>query len=417
MHMSYLQTIDPEIASIIEQEKNRQMRGIELIASENLVSQAVLTANASIMTNKYAEGYPGKRYYGGCIFHDMAENLARDRVCGLFGAEHANVQPHSGSQANMAVYFATLKPGDKILSMNLSQGGHLSHGSPVNFSGIIYEAHQYGVDLETEVMDYGQIHEMARKVKPKIVICGASAYPREIDFKAFGEIAEDVGAYCLADIAHIAGLISSGLHPTSVGFTTFTTSTTHKTLRGPRGGFILCDEEWAKPIDKAVFPGMQGGPLMQTITAKAVCFKEAATSEFKTYAKQVITNARALAETLTDNGFRLVSGGTDNHLCLLDLTNLGLTGLEAENALGKAGITVNKNTIPNEQKSPFVTSGLRVGTPAVTSRGMKEEEMRCIGDWISRVLKDSSNAKLQDEVRGEVETMASRYTIFPEVSP
>jgi len=417
MHMSYLQTIDPEIASIIEQEKNRQMTGIELIASENLVSQAVLTANASIMTNKYAEGYPGKRYYGGCIFHDMAENLARDRVCGLFGAEHANVQPHSGSQANMAVYFATLKPGDKILSMNLSQGGHLSHGSPVNFSGIIYEAHQYGVDLETEVMDYGQIHEMARKVKPKIVICGASAYPREIDFKAFGEIAEDVGAYCLADIAHIAGLISSGLHPTSVGFTTFTTSTTHKTLRGPRGGFILCDEEWAKPIDKAVFPGMQGGPLMQTITAKAVCFKEAATSEFKTYAKQVITNARALAETLTDNGFRLVSGGTDNHLCLLDLTNLGLTGLEAENALGKAGITVNKNTIPNEQKSPFVTSGLRVGTPAVTSRGMKEEEMRCIGDWISRVLKDSSNAKLQDEVRGEVETMASRYTIFPEVSP
>ncbi len=415
--MSYLQTIDPEIASIIEQEKNRQMTGIELIASENLVSQAVLTANASIMTNKYAEGYPGKRYYGGCIFHDMAENLARDRVCGLFGAEHANVQPHSGSQANMAVYFATLKPGDKILSMNLSQGGHLSHGSPVNFSGIIYEAHQYGVDLETEVMDYGQIHEMARKVKPKIVICGASAYPREIDFKAFGEIAEDVGAYCLADIAHIAGLISSGLHPTSVGFTTFTTSTTHKTLRGPRGGFILCDEEWAKPIDKAVFPGMQGGPLMQTITAKAVCFKEAATSEFKTYAKQVITNARALAETLTDNGFRLVSGGTDNHLCLLDLTNLGLTGLEAENALGKAGITVNKNTIPNEQKSPFVTSGLRVGTPAVTSRGMKEEEMRCIGDWISRVLKDSSNAKLQDEVRGEVETMASRYTIFPEVSP
>lgn len=280
----------------------------------------------------------------------MAENLARDRVCGLFGAEHANVQPHSGSQANMAVYFATLKPGDKILSMNLSQGGHLSHGSPVNFSGIIYEAHQYGVDLETEVMDYGQIHEMARKVKPKIVICGASAYPREIDFKAFGEIAEDVGAYCLADIAHIAGLISSGLHPTSVGFTTFTTSTTHKTLRGPRGGFILCDEEWAKPIDKAVFPGMQGGPLMQTITAKAVCFKEAATSEFKTYAKQVITNARALAETLTDNGFRLVSGGTDNHLCLLDLTNLGLTGLEAENALGKAGITVNKNTIPNNRK-------------------------------------------------------------------
>lgn len=413
--MSYLQKIDPEIASIIERERKRQTTGLEMIASENLVSPAVLTANASIMTNKYAEGYPGKRYYGGCEFHDMAENLARDRVCSLFGAEHANVQPHSGTQANMAVYFATLKPGDKILSMNLSQGGHLSHGSPVNFSGMIYDAHQYGVDLKTEVMDYGQIHEMAKKVKPKIVVCGASAYPREIDFKVFGEIAEDIDAYCLADIAHIAGLISSGLHPTSVGVTTFTTSTTHKTLRGPRGGFILCDETWAKSIDKAVFPGMQGGPLMQTITAKAVCFKEAATPEFKLYAKQIIKNARALAETLMDSGLRLVSGGTDNHLCLLDLTNLGITGLEAENALGKAGITVNKNTIPNEQKSPFVTSGLRVGTPAVTSRGMKEEEMRQIGNWISRVLKDITNTCLQDEIRTEVETMASRYTIFPEI--
>jgi len=413
--MSYLQKTDPEIASIIEREQKRQTTGLELIASENLVSQAVLVANASIMTNKYAEGYPGKRYYGGCEFHDMAENLARDRVCNLFGAEHANVQPHSGTQANMAVYFATLKPGDKILSMNLSQGGHLSHGSPVNFSGIIYDAHQYGVDLKTEVMDYGQIHEMAKKVKPKIVVCGASAYPREIDFKAFGEIAQDIDAYCLADIAHIAGLISSGLHPTSVGVTTFTTSTTHKTLRGPRGGFILCDETWAKSIDKAVFPGMQGGPLMQTITAKAVCFKEASTPEFKLYAKQIIKNARALAETLIDNGLRLVSGGTDNHLCLLDLTNLGITGLEAENALGKAGITVNKNTIPNEQKSPFVTSGLRVGTPAVTSRGMKEEEMRHIGDWISRVLKDITNIQLQDEIKTEVETMASRYPIFPEI--
>ncbi len=417
MNMSHLKTVDPEIASLISQEENRQKMGLELIASENLVSKAILDANASILTNKYAEGYPGKRYYGGCEFHDRAENLARDRACSLFGAQHANVQPHSGSQANMAVYFATLKPGDTILSMNLSQGGHLSHGSPVNFSGIIYHAHQYGVDLKTEVMDYGQIGEMARQIKPKIIVCGASAYPREIDFKAFGEIALEVGAYCMADIAHIAGLVSSGLHPTSVGVTTFTTSTTHKTLRGPRGGFILCDDEWAAPIDKAVFPGMQGGPLMQTIAAKAVCFAEAATPQFKTYAKQVIANARALATNLTENGFRLVSGGTDNHLCLLDLTNIGITGLEAETALGKAGITVNKNTIPNEQKSPFVTSGLRVGTPAVTSRGMKEDEMRRIGDWIARVLKDSTNTRIQEEVRKEVEAMAGQYTIYPEIHP
>jgi glycine hydroxymethyltransferase len=415
MHMAYLEKIDPEIAEIIEKETNRQINGLELIASENLVSRAVLESMGSILTNKYAEGYPGKRYYGGCEFHDMAENLARDRACSLFGAQHANVQPHSGSQANMAVYFSTLKPKDKILSMNLSQGGHLSHGSPVNFSGIIYEVTQYGVDLKTEKMDYGAIAEIARKVKPKIIVCGASAYPREIDFKAFAEIASENDAYCVADIAHIAGLCAVGIHPSPVGLTTFTTSTTHKTLRGPRGGFILCDKEWAQPIDKAVFPGMQGGPLMHIIAAKAVCFKEASTKEFKQYAEQVVKNSRALAESLKGHGVRLVSGGTDNHLSLLDLTNFGLTGLEAEQALGKAGITVNKNTIPNETKSPFVTSGLRVGTPAVTSRGMKEDEMKQIGDWIAAVLRDIKNDSLQTKIAVEVKAMATRYPIFPDL--
>jgi glycine hydroxymethyltransferase len=412
--MAYLEKIDPEISEIIKNETNRQINGLELIASENLASRAVLQATGSILTNKYAEGYPGKRYYGGCEFHDMAENLARDRACSLFGAEHANVQPHSGSQANMAVYFSALKPGDKILSMNLSQGGHLSHGSPVNFSGQIYDVQQYGVDLKTETMDYGQIGEMAKKVKPKMIVCGASAYPREIDFKAFAEIANDVGAYCVADIAHIAGLCAAGIHPTPVGSATFTTSTTHKTLRGPRGGFVLCDKEWAQPIDKAVFPGMQGGPLMHIIAAKAVCFKEASTKEFKKYAEQVVKNSKVLAESLNTHGVRLVSGGTDNHLCLLDLTSFGLTGLEAEQALGRAGITVNKNTIPNETKSPFVTSGLRVGTPAVTSRGMKEEEMKQIGDWIAAVLRDVKNESLLAKICTDVKTMASQYPLYPD---
>lgn len=345
----------------------------------------------------------------------MAENLARDRVCSLFGAEHANVQAHSGSQANMAVYFSTLKPGDKILSMNLSQGGHLSHGSPVNFSGIIYQVSQYGVDLKTETMDYGAIAEMARKIRPKMIVCGASAYPREIDFKAFAEIADDVDAYCMADIAHIAGLCATGLHPSPVGLTTFTTSTTHKTLRGPRGGFILCNKDWAQPIDKAVFPGMQGGPLMHIVAAKAVCFKEASTAEFRKYAEQVVKNSRVLAETLKGHGVRLVSGGTDNHLCLLDLTSFGLTGLEAEQALGRAGITVNKNTIPNETKSPFVTSGLRVGTPAVTSRGMKEDDMRQIGDWIAAVIRDIHNEPLQVKISEEIKAMASRFPLYPDL--
>ena len=412
--MSYLAATDPQIADIIEKERLRQVNGLELIASENLVSRAVLEAMGSIMTNKYAEGYPGKRYYGGCEFHDMAENLARDRLKELFGAEHANVQPHSGTQANMAVYFAYMKLGEKILSMKLNQGGHLSHGSPVSFTGKFYQVAQYGVDPKTEVLDYGAVGEMARQEKPQIIVCGASAYPRTIDFKAFQEIADDVGAYCLADIAHIAGLVATGQHPTSVGVVNFTTTTTHKTLRGPRGGAIMCNEEYAQAIDKAVFPGMQGGPLMHTITAKAVCFEEALRPSFTEYNKQIIRNSKVLAQTLMDNGLRLVSGGTDNHLMLLDLTEQGITGLEAETALGKAAITVNKNTIPNETKSPFVTSGLRIGTPAVTSRGMKEAEMRLIGIWIASVLKDIKNEKNIRDVHGKVEALASKFTLYPE---
>ena len=412
--MSHLSATDREIADIIEKERLRQVNGLELIASENLVSRAVLEAMGSIMTNKYAEGYPGKRYYGGCEFHDMAENLARDRLKKLFGAEHANVQPHSGTQANMAVYFAFMKLGETLMSMKLTQGGHLSHGSPVSFTGQFYKVAQYGVDPKTEMLDYGVVEELARKEKPKILVCGASAYPRTIDFKAFQEIADGVDAYCMADIAHIAGLCATGVHPTSVGVVNFTTTTTHKTLRGPRGGAIMCNTEYAQAIDKAVFPGMQGGPLMHTITAKAVCFKEALRPSFAEYSRQVVKNAKAMADTLMDQGLRLVSGGTDNHLILLDLTAQGITGLEAETALGKAGITVNKNTIPNENRSPFVTSGLRIGTPAVTSRGMKEEQMRIIADQIAGILKDVGNTARIERVRGEVEAMAGKYPLYPE---
>ena len=383
--MSYLTKTDPQIADIIKKERLRQQNGLELIASENLVSRAVLEAMGSVMTNKYAEGYPGKRYYGRCEFHDMAENLARDRLKKLFGAQHANVQPHSGTQANMAVYFAFMKLGEGLMSMKLTQGGHLSHGSPVSFTGQFYKVSQYVLDPKTEMLDYGIVEEMARKEKPKIIVCGASAYPRTIDFAAFQEIADGVGAYCMADIAHIAGLCATGVHPTSVGVTNFTTTTTHKTLRGPRGGAIMCNTEYAQAIDKAVFPGMQGGPLMHTIAAKAVCFEEALRPSFKEYNRQIVKNAKVIAETLIDNGLRLVSGGTDNHLMLIDLTAEGITGLDAETALGRAGITVNKNTIPNETKSPFVTSGLRIGTPAVTSRGMKEAEMREIGRYIAQI--------------------------------
>jgi len=412
--MSNLATTDPEIANIIRREMERQRDGLELIASENLVSRAVLEAMGSVMTNKYAEGYPGKRYYGGCEFYDMAENLARDRLKVLFGAQHANVQPHSGTQANMAVYFATMKLGDLMLSMKLSQGGHLSHGSPVSFTGQFYRVSQYGVDPKTEVLDYGVVEEMARKESPAMLVCGASAYPRTIDFKAFQEIADAVDAYCMADIAHIAGLVASNLHPTSVGITDFTTTTTHKTLRGPRGGAIMCNAEYAPMIDKAVFPGMQGGPLMHTITAKAVCFQEALQPSFKEYNRQIVKNAKAMAETLLEMNLRLVSGGTDNHLILLDLSDLGITGLEAEEALGRAHITVNKNTIPNEQRSPFVTSGLRVGTPAVTTRGMKEEEMHLIGEWIGTILRDIHNEAGIRKIGKEVTSMASKFPLYPE---
>ncbi|WOF16538.1 serine hydroxymethyltransferase [Methanoplanus sp. FWC-SCC4] len=422
--MSYLAEYDPEVYEIIEKERLRQVNGLELIASENVVSKGVLEAVGSILTNKYAEGYPGKRYYGGCEFHDMVENLARDRLCQLFGAEHANVQAVSGSQANQAVYFAFMQHNDKMMSQDLSQGGHLSHGSPVNITGKWYSVSHYGVDKETETLDYAQIADQARKEKPKMIVCGASAYPRTIDFKAFKEIAEEVGAYCTADIAHIAGLIAGGQHPTSVGVVDFTTTTTHKTLRGPRGGAIMCGEEFAKDIDRSVFPGMQGGPLMHVIAGKAVCFKEALQPSFKDYAKQIVKNSQAMAKVLMEEGLDLVSGGTDNHLILLDLTNLSqnggehLTGLDAENVLGEAGITVNKNTIPREKLSPFVTSGLRIGTPAVTSRGMKEEEMKQIGYWIARVLKDvckNKNSKeVISEVKQEVTEFAGKFPLHPE---
>jgi glycine hydroxymethyltransferase len=412
--MSELARTDPEIADVLEKERLRQLNGLELIASENIVSRAVLEAQGSIMTNKYAEGYPGKRYYGGCEYYDVAENLARDRLKQLFGAEHANVQPHSGTQANMAAYFACMKPGGTLMSMSLSQGGHLSHGSPVNFSGQLFRIVPYGVDLETETLDYGVIEEIARREKPNVIVCGASAYPRTIDFRAFREIADAVGAKCVADIAHIAGLCATGVHPSSVNVAHLTTTTTHKTLRGPRGGAIMCGKEFAQVVDKAVFPGMQGGPLMHTIAAKAVCFKEALRPQFADYNRQIVKNCRVLAETLMDGGFRLVSGGTDNHLLLIDLSDKGITGLEAENALGCAGITVNKNTIPRETRSPFVTSGLRIGTPAVTSRGMKEAEMRFIGAKIVQVLRDIRNEQGIARVKGEVTAMAGRFPIYPE---
>jgi len=412
LYMSSLANTDPEVAEIIEMERLRQTNGLELIASENIVSKAVLETTGSILTNKYAEGYPGKRYYGGCEYYDIVENLARDRLCQLFGAEHANVQAHSGSGANMAVYFSTIKYGDKIMSMKLSEGGHLSHGSPVSFSGKMYEVVQYGVDHETERLDYADIADMARKEKPQMIVCGASAYPREIDFKAFGEIAEEVGAYCVADIAHIAGLVAAGLHNSPIDVLPFTTTTTHKTLRGPRGGAIMCKQEYAQAIDKAIFPGLQGGPLMHIIAAKAVCFGEALKPSYKEYCKQVIKNAQTLAATLDAEGLRLVSGGTDNHLMLLDLSEKGLTGLQAENALHEAAITVNKNTIPRETLSPFVTSGLRIGTPAITSRGMKEEEMKQIGTFISTVLNDIENREKIATVRKEVEALASKFPIY-----
>jgi glycine hydroxymethyltransferase len=412
--MKFLREVDPEIATAIEREIERQRTKLELIASENFTSPAVLEAQGSVMTNKYAEGYPGKRYYGGCEFVDIAESLAIQRAKQLFGADHVNVQPHSGSQANMEVYFAVLKPGDTILGMNLSHGGHLTHGSPVNFSGKYFQVVFYGVDKETEQIDFKQVRDLAKEYKPKLIVVGASAYPRIIDFAKFREIADEVGAYIMADIAHIAGLIVAKLHPSPVPYSEFVTTTTHKTLRGPRGGMILCKQEFAQIIDKNVFPGMQGGPLMHVIAAKAVALKEAMTEEFRKYQEQIVKNAKAMAEELKRHGFRLVSGGTDNHLMLVNLTNKNLTGKEAERALDQAGITVNKNTVPFETQSPFVTSGIRIGTPAITTRGMKEAECVQIAKWIATVLQDVTNVDLQKKIAGEVRELCSQFPLYPE---
>ena len=403
-----IQSYDPELAEAINLELNRQRSHIELIASENFVSKAVMAAMGSPLTNKYAEGYPGKRYYGGCSMVDIAEQIAIDRAKSLFNAEHANVQTHSGAQANMAVYFGYLKPGDTIMGMNLSHGGHLTHGSPVSMSGSYYKVVDYGVCKDSGRIDYDEMRDIALKNRPKMIVCGASAYPRIIDFEKIRSIADEIEAYVLADVAHIAGLIATGHHPSSVPHAHFTTSTTHKTLRGPRGGLILCKEEYAKEINKAVFPGIQGGPLMHTIAAKAVAFKEASEDSFKEYSGQVIKNATVLAESLMNHGFNLVSGGTDNHLMLVDLQNMNITGKEAEKRLDEAKVTCNKNTIPFDPKSPFVTSGIRLGTPAVTSRGMLEEDMKIIADIIAMVIKDN---EIEKAIK-LVEEITARYPLY-----
>ncbi len=410
--MSVLREKDPEIARAILDETRRQAGKLELIASENFVSEAVLEAQGCIMTNKYAEGYPGKRYYGGCEFVDIAENLAIERAKLLFGADHVNVQPHSGSQANMAVYFAALQPGDTILGMNLSHGGHLTHGSPVNFSGRLYNVVSYGVDRETETIDFNEVEDQAKKHNPKMIVVGASAYPRTIDFEAFRMIADKVGAVIMADIAHIAGLVAANLHPSPVGVCEFVTSTTHKTLRGPRGGLIMCNEAFAKVLNSRVFPGSQGGPLMHIIAAKAVAFKEALEPEFKDYQLQIVKNAKALAGAMMDKGLRLVSGGTDNHLMLIDLTSKGVTGKDVQIALDKAGITTNKNGIPFDTQGPMVTSGIRVGTPALTTRGMKEKEMEKIAHLITHIIDDVNNEDRIKEVRKEVDSLCERFPLY-----
>ena len=405
-----IRIIDPEIADAIEAEVQRQQNKIELIASENFVSNAVMEAIGTPLTNKYAEGYPGKRYYGGCEKVDIVETLAIERAKELFGAEHANVQPHSGAQANMAVFFAVLNPGDTVISMSLAHGGHLSHGSPVNMSGKYFNIVAYGVEEDTSTVDYEKIRQIALECKPKLIVAGASAYPRELDFKKFSEIAKEVGAYLLVDIAHIAGLVAAGLHPSPVPYADFVTTTTHKTLRGPRGGLILCKEEHAKAVDKAIFPGIQGGPLMHTIASKAVCLKEALSDDFKNYQKNVKENARVLSEELMKRGLDLVSGGTDNHLMLLDLRSIGITGKEAEHRLDEVGITCNKNAIPFDPEKPFVTSGVRICTPAVTSRGMNKEDMVEIAELISMTLKDFENTK--QEVIARVKTLCDKYPLF-----
>ena len=407
-----LSQFDPEIAATIQKETARQEYSLEFIASENFVSEAVLEAQGSVLTNKYAEGYPGKRYYGGCEFVDVAEQLAIDRAKELFGAEHANVQPHSGSQANMAVYFAACQPGDTVLGMNLAHGGHLTHGSPVNFSGKLYNIVPYGVKPDTGRIDYEEVERLAQEHQPKLIVVGASAYPRELDFPAFRKIADKVGAAVMVDMAHIAGLVAAGVHPNPVPYAEFVTTTTHKTLRGPRGGMILCREEFAKKVNSNIFPGIQGGPLMHVIAAKAVAFKEALAPEFKTYAAQVVKNAQALAAGLNSHGFKLVSGGTDNHLMLVDLSGSELTGKVAEETLEKAGITVNKNAVPFDTRSPFVTSGFRIGTPATTTRGLKEAEMGQVAGWIARALAAVGNEAQLAVIRQEVKELCSKFPLY-----
>lgn len=413
--MKYLAQVDPEIAKALEQERKRQNDKIELIASENFVSPAVMEAQGSVLTNKYAEGYPGKRYYGGCEYVDIAEELARVRAKQLFKADHVNVQPHSGANANTAVYLAVLKPGDTVLGMNLAHGGHLTHGSPVNISGLYYNFVAYGVDEKTHTIDYDMVRDQAKKHKPKLLVAGASAYPRVIDFKILKEIADEVGCLFMVDMAHIAGLVATGLHPSPVPYADFVTSTTHKTLRGPRGGLILCKEEYAKAIDKAIFPGLQGGPLMHVIAAKAVSFKEALSPEFKDYQEQVLKNAKVLAESLNEKGINLVSGGTDNHLLLIDVRSRKLTGKEAESRLDEIGITVNKNAIPFDPESPLVTSGIRIGTPATTTRGFKEQEMTEIASLIDVTLSDAYEAE-KENLLAKVAEICSRYPIYADLA-
>ncbi|OQY25258.1 MAG: serine hydroxymethyltransferase [Desulfobacteraceae bacterium 4572_35.2] len=410
--MKNLAQVDPEIAQNIIDETERQEYNLEFIASENFVSEAVLEAQGSVLTNKYAEGYPGKRYYGGCEVVDIAEQLAIDRAKELFGAEHVNVQPHSGSQANMAVYLTACQAGDTVLGMNLAHGGHLTHGSSVNFSGKLYNIVPYGVKKETGIIDYDEVESLALEHKPKLIVVGASAYPRTIDFAAFRQIADKVGAPIMVDMAHIAGLVAAGEHPNPVPYAEFVTTTTHKTLRGPRGGMILCREEYAKKINSSIFPGCQGGPLMHAIAAKAVSFREALAPEFKTYAQQVVRNAKALAAGLLERGYNLVSGGTDNHLILVDLSGTDITGKVAEAALEKAGITVNKNAVPFDTRSPFVTSGFRIGTPATTTRGLKEPEMAKVAEWIDRTLNNLENEEVLAIIRAEVKELCLQFPLY-----
>jgi glycine hydroxymethyltransferase len=412
--MSKLKEVDPEIYQAIYGETKRQAQGLELIASENFVSEAVLEAMGSVMTNKYSEGYPGKRYYGGCEFMDLAENLARDRAKELFGCDHANVQPHSGSQANMGVYFSVLKPGDTMLGLNLSHGGHLTHGHPINFSGKFFNVVPYGVKKETEVIDYDELLEIAKEAKPKMIVAGASAYPRELDFAKFKEVADEVGAYLMVDIAHIAGLIVAGVHQSPVPHADFVTTTTHKTLRGPRGGMIMCKKKFAKDLDREVMPGIQGGPLMHIIAAKAVAFREAMKPSFKEYQHQIVKNAKALAKKMVDLGYHVVSGGTDTHLMLISFIERNMTGKVAEEALEKAGITVNKNTVPFDPQKPFITSGIRMGTPALTTRGMKETEMEVIASLIDRVISNLGDENVYSEVKKKILGLCERFPLYKE---